>query len=300
MAETPTQIANNALDVIGVDQQIGDIEEGSRTANVCNRAYGKCRKELLRGAPWSFARKQVPLVLLADSSGATPNVKTTVPGTNFVYSYQYPVDCMRMRYIPWNPFQNPGVPAGNIVPPDSGAPLTSAPQSPSVQWQPIRPSLFLVTNDPNFPAPADSNWQSVQGQSPAGSTVILSNVPKASIVYTFDAVYISLWDVLFRGALISYIASEIAVALWTKNPAIGLKHQANQIALTKSKVMEARIADGNEMSVSTSHIPDWMRARNSGGYRGWNNAYGTGGGGDWGIWGSGWAGSMSFSDGSAY
>lgn len=299
---TPTIISNSALDAVGVDQQLGDIEEGGRAANVCLRAYRRCRTALLRSAPWDFARRQLPLVLLADASGATPDVRTTVPGTNFIYEYALPGDCARIRYIPWNPFQNPGIPAGNIVPPDSGAPLTAA-QMPSAQlWQPVRPSLYLLTNDPNAAAPANSNWQDQQGQSPAGSTVVLSNVPKASLVYTFDAIYPSTWDSLFYQAMIAFMASEIAVPLWTKNPAIGLKHQANQIAIAKQKITEARIADGNEGATSTSHIPDWMQIRAAGGGRNeFGGGWGWGGsGGAYGCWGAGWLGSCSFADGSAY
>lgn len=303
MPSTPTDIANLALDACGVDVQLGSLEEGGAMANRCLRAFAKCRQELLRAAPWTFARKQATLTLLADASGSTPGVGTVVPGTQFIYEYEYPIDCARIRYIPWNPFLNPGVPINNFTPPFSPAPPVQVSPSPSVIGMPIRPSLFVITNDPNFPTTANpETWLYEQGQSPEGSTVILSNVPQASLVYTFDAVYISLWDSLFRNAMVSYMASEIAMAVWVRNSALGLKVRADQIAITKQKITEARIADGNEMSVSTAHVPDWMRVRRVGGPYGWG-PWGAGGfeaSGGFGSWGTAWGGSISFSDGSAY
>lgn len=296
---SPTILANMALDALGADFQLGSIEEGGKIGNVMLRAYGRCRDELLRAAPWAFARRQEPLVLLADSSGSTPLVGTQVPGTNFQYEYAYPGDAARIRYIPWNPFSNPGTPAGNIVPPNNQAPLTSVPAAPSVRWAPIRPSLFVITNDPNFPAQPGSNWPSQQGKSPTGSTVILSNVPQASCVYTFNAIYPSLWDSLFFGAMVAFLASEVALGVLANKRRDALEIRKEQIQIAKAKIMEARVVDGNEMSVSTSHIPDWIRARYSGGSRweGWNSNSSVGG---WGCFGSGWSGACSFSDGSSY
>ena len=300
---TVTDVANLALDATGIDIQVGSMEEGGRTANLLLRAYAKCRQELLRGAPWAFARKQMPLQLLADASGQTPNVLTTVPGTQFLYEYGYPIDCMRMRYIPQNPLLMPGVPTGNITPSNPSPPLTSGNTTPIAMGTPIRPSLFVVTNDPNILADPNSNWAMEQGQSPTGCTVILSNVPSATMVYTFDATAPSLWDPQFRSAIVAYIASEISVAVWTRNPTLGLKMRADQIALAKNKILEARVADGNEMSVSTSHLPDWMRVRHVGGpYSAGYSPFGAGGfeGAGFGTWGGGWGGSCSFSDGSSY
>lgn len=299
MAQTPTQVANLALDAVGINQQLGNIEEGGRVPNLCLRAYGKCFRDLMRGAPWGFARKQVPLLLLADSSGSTANVRTTVPGTEFQYEYAYPIDCARVRYIPWNPLLTPATPAGNIVPPNPGAPLTSATQQ-NPRGQPLRPSQFLVTNDPNIPVQPNQSGFSQAGQSPTGSTVILSNVPKASCVYTFEAVYPSLWDALFTGAMVGYLASEIAFPLWSdKNARLGLQLRVQQVAIAKEKIGAARVADGNEMTTSSDISVDWMRFRNTGG-SGLSGSGLSDGGGGWGCWGGGWGGSVGFADGTSY
>ncbi len=299
MAGSPTQIANMAIDACGVDEQIGNIEEGSRVANVLLRAYGRCRQDLLRAAPWSFARKQALLTMLADSSGQTPQVGTVVPGTSFQYVYRYPTDCLRIRYIPWNPYQNAPTPAANITPPSPSAPPTTAQSGPQQLWQPIRPSLYQITNDPNYPLDAQGDATATPGQSPTGSTVILSGIYNASAVYTFDAVYPQLWDNLFTSAMVSYLASEVMLALWARNPKYGIGLRTDQIAIARSKVTAARVADGNASTVSTSHLPDWMRARSSFGNSDFGSAFGAGAG-DYGCWGGAYGGSLSFADGSSY
>ena len=295
----PTSICNQALDAAMIDFTLGDIEEGTREAQVCLRAYRECLSQLLRGAPWDFARKQVPLLLLADATGQTANVGTTVPSPQFVYEYAYPIDCARVRYIPWNPFLNAGAPAGNIST-DTTVPLTTNQGTPML-GQAIRPSRFLITNDPNYSAAAGSSYMFNQGQSPVGNTVILSNVPQATCVYTFEALYPSLWDHLFRAAMVAYLASEIVGPL-TKDKRFAVSLRTQQIAIAKQKIMEARVADGNEMTASSDITVDWMQYRRVGGtWTGIGPYGGSGAPGDWGCWGgAGWGGSVGFGDGSAY
>ena len=170
--------------------------------------------------------------------------------------------------------------------------------------QRIRPSRFLITNDPNYSAPQGSTAAFVQGQSPIGNTVILSNVPKASCVYTFDALYPSLWDHMFRAAMVAYLASEIALALWAeKDRKFGLEIRTQQIQIAKQKIMEARAKDGQEGWHSSDIPVDWIGARNTGGSGAFSWGLGSiagGGEGGLGCWGNGWNGSIGFGDGSAY
>ena len=91
---SPTAIANQSLDAAGITFTLGDIEEGTRSAQVCLRAYRHCLQQLLRAAHWNFARKQAQMELLADASGQTPNVGTIVPAP-WTYEYAYPPDCMK-------------------------------------------------------------------------------------------------------------------------------------------------------------------------------------------------------------
>ena len=172
---TPTVVANEALDAAGLNFVLGDIEEGSEPAQICLRHYTTCMEQLFRAAPWNFARKQVPLQLIADASGQTtdPLVTTLVP-LPWIYAYAYPTDCARIRYIPWNPFQEPAVPAANIVPDDSGVPLTTNFDANPMLGQRLVPARFLVTTDINNLPGGDPN--STPGISPIGRLVVRSSV----------------------------------------------------------------------------------------------------------------------------
>jgi len=297
---TPATIANQALDAIGIgaDIEIGDLEEGTREAKVCLRAYGKCLRQLLRGANWDFARKTAPLVLLADASGQTQNVGNMVP-IPWIYEYSYPIDCMKMRFIPFNGYLNPPIPGNNIqIPPPTTAPGANLP---SLIGTRLVPAPFLVATDYNYPPDPSLQYQEVQGQGQQGRTVILTNMQNAQAIYTAFISEPSLWDALFRGAFVSYLASEVALSL-SKDIKIGMAIRGEQIKIVKAKLDAARIADGNEGTSSTDHLPDFMRVRS------WGTAYGggavgPGGIGFWGGYGDGWGGGwdvVGFSDGSVY
>ena len=128
------------------------------------------------------------------------------------------------------------------------------------------------------------------------SKVILTNVQNAQLVYTAIMLYPSVWDSLFRAGLVTYLASEIALALH-KDKKLGLAIQDRLIAATKSKLTQARATDGQEGWYNSDLSVDWMNARYSGGAR-WNGAgmYGFDNGS---CLGMGYD-AISFSNGSAY
>lgn len=303
MAFTPTDIANRALDAIGVPEMaLGDIQDGSQQAQILLRSYGECRDQLLRGAHWQFARAQAPMVLLADATGQTPNVGTIVPAVQFIYEYEWPIDCLKLIYVPWYQGQvGSVVPPGNIQLPPNVPQVTGLGQAPPAGTRP-RPTPYLVMTDQNYPPPAGTiNWE-VEGISPQGRKVILTNVKQAQLVYTRKLVYPSTWDALFRSAMVAYLASEVALAIWAKkgNPKFGLELRGQQIAIVKGKLDQARIADGNDMWAKNDIPVDWMQVRNTGGGwfgPGWAGGYGGGfgGGAFWGGWDQ-----CSFGDGSVY
>lgn len=285
MSYEPTDVANEALDFCGCDIVLGDIEEGTREAQICLRHYRLCLQQLLRGARWNFARKQAPLTLLADGTASTPNVGTIVPYP-WIYEYALPIDCMQARFVLWNATSlTPGIPPGNIqIPPTP--PIGGLGQPPLTGWR-MMPARFLVANDFNYPPqPGQLTWN-VQGVSPAGRTVILTNVQNAVLVYTCLVLYPSLWDPLFRGAMSAYLAAEIALPIWIKKDRkFGMQIQAQQAKIAMEKISQARVSDGNE-AMSSSDIPvDWLQARRTGGYGGWGD---SGWGGD-----CGGAGVMSY------
>jgi hypothetical protein len=183
-----------------------------------------------------------------------------------------------VRFVPSSPFQNPGAPQGNIVPPNNNLPLTSGMNGP-FNGHRIRPARFLIANDPNYPPPQGTQSWEVQGVSPQGRTVILTNVPKAKAVYTFLCLYPSVWDSLFRAALVAFIASEIALPLSTDKK-FGLEMRNIQIAIATKKILDARAADGNEGWPISDLRVDWLDARRTG--HGFGSYGGEGPGNYWG------------------
>ena len=298
MANLPTDVAAQALDAIGSEYVIGDLEEGSREAQVLLRAYLQCLQQLLRGANWDFARKTAPLELLADATGQTPNVGVLVP-SNYVYCYAYPTDAMKVRFIPWNhQWPGSGTPQGNYAIP-SNVPIETGLGAP---WfgNRIIPAKFVIATDSNYPPPSGTITWETQGLSPQSRTVILTNVKNAQCTYTALMLYPSLWDPLFREALVAYLASQVALPL-TKDKALGRVLRDEQIQIAKQKIEMARMADGNEAFTDSTLVVDWMQYRNNGG--GWGGYGGAFDGGWGGGWGGGYGGgydSVSFANGSAY
>ncbi len=278
----PTDVVNQSLDAIGWPQVLGDIEDGSQAAAILLRAYDECLKQLLRAANWDFARKQVPLQLLGDATGNTPDVGTLVQEP-WIYCYAYPPDCAKVRFVPQN-YANPAntTPAGNISIPSTPQ-TTGAAAVPFIGRQ-LQPARFVVASDVNYPPlPGQQFWE-IQGVSPQGRTVINTNVKNAMVVYTAQMKYPNVWDPLFRAAFVAYLAAEAAIPMWAKiDRKFGLEMRNQQIPIVKAKVLEARLVDGNEGMYSGDLSVDWMQTRQTGGT--WAGpAWGSGG---WGVGGPG-------------
>lgn len=285
MSNLPADIFNQALDAAGVDFTIGDPQEGTKAAQVTLRAYGQALRTLLRAVHWDFARQVAPLTMLADASGQTEDVGTTVVAP-WAYEYAYPTNCMKARFLPAN-FENPNqIPEDNTQLPDVPA-TTVTSQPPYATGARLVPAPFLVSMDTNYPIDGASNWMDVQGVSPVGRVVILTNINLAQLVYTSFMPYPSMWDAQFRAAMVAYLAAEIALPL-SVDKKFGLVMRDRNIIIAKNKIMDARVTNGNEASFpqTTDHLPDWMRMRDAGG------GYGTPwtGGGIWGDGGWGWNG----------
>ncbi len=265
----PTDIGNLALDAIGADLTLSDIEDGSPNAQVVLRAYRECLTALLRAAPWQFARKQLPLELLADATGQTANVGTAVIPP-WVYEYAYPNDCVAARFVPASPViaNQSNAPPGNIALP-SQVPISTSLAITTQLGQRLRPTRFLIARDVNYPPQAGQLWWEVRGLSPAGRSVVLTNTPQANLVYTSLVLYPSEWDDSFRAAMIAYLAQAIVMGIHRKNLPLARQLRNDQIAIAKSKIMQARVHDGNEMWATVDHIPDWIKARRSGGAYPW-------------------------------
>lgn len=294
---SPTAISNRAIDAAGLDFTLGDISEGTDPARKVLRAYSDCLRQLLRTAPWNFCRKQVPLLLLADATGQTPNVGSIVPGGQFIYEYAIPTDLAFLRYIPWWPFQNPGVPPNNIQPSDPTAPIVDNLGQPPYTGYRVVPARFLVTGDVNYiPDGTSDAPNSTPGISPISRNVVLTNVQNAQCIYSFEASYPNLWGQNFRDAMIAYLASEISMPL-QQDKKFGLQMRDRNIAIAIEKVRNARATEGRESWSNSDIRVDWMDFRNSGG--GYYGAWGGGLGNMIGEYSCGWD-SIGLSNGSAY
>lgn len=265
---TVADVANQALDAIFWPNSIGDAEEGTYEARVILRAYSQCLRQLLRAAHWNFARKSAPLVLLADASGQTPFVGAKVDAP-FQYSFAYPNDAVKMRFIPGN--RRPpgtGAPVGNIVPPNNAAPTMSGLNTGPQQTGRERPARWLEGVDYNN-LPVGVADGSQPGVSPQGRTAVFTNVKDAHGVYTALMNYPTNWDPLFRGAFVAYLGAEIAPGIWAnKDRKFGIQLRAQQMAIAKDKIVSARATDGNEGWPNSDIAVDWMDFRRAGGWGG--------------------------------
>lgn len=101
------EICNIALSNIRAGS-INSLTEGSLPAQQCNLKYDILRDQILRDAPWQFARKVRPLSLLSD-----------VDIFNWSFAYQYPSDCLYINQLilNWEQFSSdqPGLASRNRV-----------------------------------------------------------------------------------------------------------------------------------------------------------------------------------------
>lgn len=283
MANLLTDVAQQVLDTIGSDHLLGDIEDGTKEARTLLRFFKQCVMQLLRSAPWNWARREAPLLLLADASGNTPNVGNLVIGNQFIYEYALPTDSVKIRYVPRHRAFNPPVPNNNITPPNPNVPIVTGIGQPPYGPRRIQPARFMISNDSNYPPPQANSWET-QGVSPTGRVVILTDVQNAKAVYTYLCLYPSVWDSLFRAGLIAYMAAEVAMPI-LKDKTFAMKIRAEQIAIAKDKILQARAASANESSISTSDIRvDWIDTRMTGG-RWAGGGFNSDGGGPGNLWG---------------
>lgn len=297
----PEDICNRALDSIGSSNTIGDLQEGTKEAKVCARHYSPLLTQVLRAALWNFSRKAAALTLLQDSTGQTKGVGTGTIGMRpWVYEYQWPIDGVQARWLPVSMFPYPSSPPGNITLPPT-PPYSGFNPNANVRQVPAR---FLVTQDnvtggglnPGVP----TNWNSVpgmsgiQGQGRASQTVILTNQPQATLVYTMLVQEPDVWDPLFQQAMVAMLASYIAMGV-LDDKKFAMQMRAQQTEIARKAIEYARVRDGDEGWAQADLSVDWIRIRGSGGGAGW----GADGWQGPGVLGYGW-GSCSFADGAVF
>ena len=193
---------------------------------------------MLRAAQWDFARATITLTqwkarLINGAVSGNP------PAQPFAYAYLYPPDCLKARFIMPTIPQQP-----------SGTPLTTA-QSPGFSGaRALTRAPFVVGTDTTSIA---------AGGAPV--KIIQTNVSDAQLVYTRDLSQIpDMWDALFLSAATALLGAYFLNAL-ARNKA----QYDDQVAMSKSLIDQARTANGNEDISSIDMMPDWLRARSSGG-----------------------------------
>lgn len=172
---SPIDLCNRALSLIGARSTISSFSEGSAEAINCNLWYDTLRKQLLRGAPWGFARAQAPLSMLGDLGHGTSQYP-------WPYKYSYPSDAIKIRYIiPGQVSQSPIVP-------------TTGSLQPVGFTGPSRANRFLINSDPT-------------------GRVILSNVANALVIYTMNQIDPAMFDDLFAEALVQALSAHLVIPL---------------------------------------------------------------------------------------
>jgi hypothetical protein len=146
----------------------------------------------------------------------------TVPAP-WVYSYAIPSDMVQGRYVlPTT--------AASV-----GTPYTGA-RSPAVR--------FLLTSD------LDANNQP--------RTVVLTNQPQATLVYTARITNVSLFDGQFVDAFALYLGARLAMPL-TGDRAKG----KDAFEMARALTLAAQVSNGNEGLTILDSVPDWVAARDT-------------------------------------
>lgn len=285
-------IANRALDLIGSRGTIGSFTDSTVEARAMLRNYVPAMQELLRAVHWNFARKQAILTLLNDRTTLQSGgpVGTGTPGMgNWLFEYDYPIDCMQTRFVPMNWVSPSGQP---------NPPLTTDPNTLTCWYQPITPAPFLITNDaiPGITGVV-TNWNqfpdfgNAQGHGIKSRSVILTNVRNAQLVYTARIDEPNVWDPAFQQALVALLASRTAMAI-LDDKKLAMAMQGAAINIAKATISDARQSNGNEQIQGVDRQADWISARGAGAV-GWLPFDGPGV-----LW-NGWS-AIAFADGSVY
>lgn len=239
-----TDVTNEALQNIGSQAFISSLTEDSTEAQAANVLFDPTLRMLLRTAHWNFARKQIIMSLISAAQGTPENPPGTppVPPLPWLYEYAYPSDCLQARYVP-----------ALVQPTTTSPPLTTAPNQ-SFTPLPQNPSYgvkFLIASDTN----------ALTG---TPQTVVLTNMPKAQLVYTAYIANPDLWDSTFREAMMYSLSAKLINAI-ARNKALF----DEMAALAQNVVNQARVSDGNEGVTSQDHLPDWMAVRGATGFIGY-------------------------------
>lgn len=93
-----TDLYNMAIGAAGGKATIASTSENSREVKLANLWYPRVRHQVLQAAPWSCARAAFRLNLLATRDTDEDWVQSD-PAPTWLYSYAWPSNCLRPRYL---------------------------------------------------------------------------------------------------------------------------------------------------------------------------------------------------------
>jgi hypothetical protein len=235
-------VCNISLLSIGAQAQISNLTENSTQANACNTLYQFVYEQLARTALWNCLRQQAVLTLIQAAQGTPENPTGSLfpqPPIPWLYAYSLPSNCLQARYI--------------------------VPSFPSTGNSPISPAYVAAAAW--LPGAGQIPFQVAYGTDSLNNPIqiILTNQTQAQLVYTVNQPNPQIWDADFTAAYVASMAAYLVPAL-----SLNMALMQIQVKLAEGIIANARVRDGNEGSTQQDHIPDFMRARNSGGGYGYN------------------------------
>lgn len=263
---SPIDLVNQALDRISARTSVTGINPASPpnnlAAQVASRNYQTQVDAIFRAAHWNSARLQKTMTLLKAAQGTPENPSGSLPQPPipWLYEYVYEPDCLQVRFV---------IPMPIIAAVGSAPIMTNI----GITNQPL-----VSTAMPFVPAiDTDANGNQIK--------VLLTNAPRAQVVYTARIDNPDLWDASLQNAVIAALASFFVMPVTGDKGLLGVCVQ-----MAVSLLNSARVSDGNEGITQIDVVPDWMQIRNTGSGWGWNNGlmgtYGAGCVAGYGSWGA--------------
>jgi hypothetical protein len=189
---------------------------------------------LLRAVNWNCARKQIALSQLKAVYTSPGVLSPNPPPTPWWFEYAEPTDCLKCRFVLRL------TPQYQISPPLTSGGMNVLPRH-FTGFVPFIPALDT-----------DSFGNPIK--------VILTNEPKAQLVYTADISQVpDLWDSQLQIAASSSLAAYLANTL-----ARNTELMSQMVSSATATIAAARASDGNEGLPTQDHIPDWVQARSGG------------------------------------
>lgn len=98
MANTKLDVFNMAMYHVGTREDIADVDEQSREAEVCRLLYDRVRDHVLRAAYWDSAKAYSRLAVAAERDDSLEWTATD-PEPGFRFAYAAPNDFLYPRYL---------------------------------------------------------------------------------------------------------------------------------------------------------------------------------------------------------